>query len=84
MPIGSRNNDKRTEGRICVPVLISQPAFITDQVHTTAATTAAARMTDFRGQRKQIIARTTSIPSRTEISAKIQLKYSLTRLVRQE
>ena len=34
---GSRNNGKSTAGRIWVPVLISQAAFITDQVQTTTA-----------------------------------------------
>jgi hypothetical protein len=69
---------------ICVPVRIRYPAFITDQVHTTAAVTAAIRMPTGRRQRKQNIVRIISIPDRTAISASIQLKYSLMELIRYE
>ncbi|MBA7668744.1 hypothetical protein ES703_76859 [subsurface metagenome] len=81
---GYLNKGKSTPGKICVPVLINQPAFITDQVHTTAAIMVAGRITDFRGQQKQVIARTTSTASNTAISARTQPKYSLSRALRWE
>jgi len=42
---GSRNKGSRTAGRICVPVRMSQPAFIKDQVKIRAATARAIRIT---------------------------------------
>ena len=81
---GLRNTETKTVGRICIPVLINQPAFITDQLQTTAATTQAIRMIHDRGHRKQTRARITSIPNSTAISASIQPKYSLIILVRYE
>jgi len=73
---GARTTGSSTRGNICVPVLINQPAFITDHVQTTAASMVATRVIHLPGQRKQITDRISSIARRKEISASIQLKYS--------
>lgn len=51
MLIGSRTSGRSSIGRICVPVRIIQPAFITDHVQMTAAKIMAPRTTRFVGQR---------------------------------
>ena len=81
---GSRNKDKRTEGRIWVPVLISQPAFITDQVHIIAAMINMVLRVHLEGQQKQMMARITSKVNKTEMSASIHSGYSLSRFIRYE
>jgi hypothetical protein len=77
---GALNKGNRTLGKICVPVLISQPAFITDQVHITAATIVVVRRTHFLGHWKQIIDNITSTTRRKEISMRIQPRYSSSKL----
>jgi hypothetical protein len=73
---GALPNDKRTLGKICVPVLISQPAFITAQVHIKAAVIVVARRTHLLGHLKQISASITSTINKNEISRRTQPKYS--------
>jgi hypothetical protein len=62
---------------------MSQAAFITDHVHTTAASTVTVRSSHLRGQRKQIVDRMTSNMSRKEMSTDTQMRYSPTSSVRQ-
>ena len=74
--IGSRIKGEITEGRICVPVLMSQPAFMTLQVQRSAAITVTQRKTHFWAQRKYKIASRISIVSRTATSERIHSRYS--------
>ena len=74
---GARTTGSSTRGNICVPVLISQPAFITDHVQTTAASMVVTLVIHLPGQRKQIIDKISSIARSVEMSASIQLKYGL-------
>ncbi|MHC4119178.1 MAG: hypothetical protein ACYSWO_16920 [Planctomycetota bacterium] len=73
---GARIKDNRTLGTICVPVLISQAAFITDHVHMIAAIIMAVRRSHFRGQAEQNSDRRASMANRHAMSARIQPRYS--------
>jgi len=79
---GARTTGSNTRGNICVPVLISQPAFITDHVQTIAAAIVEVRIIHLVGLRKQMIIRISSITNIVEISAMTQPKYSDMRLYR--
>ena len=81
--IGSNISDANTDGKICVPVAMSQPVLKTDHVHNTSAIDMARRTIDFRGLWKQINIRINSVINRTIRSAIIQDGYSLSNPVLQ-